>query len=226
MPSSSRNLIWPVLLSAFLLLAPNLVDAEMSQQLRAVLPEFERMVKQGLEDWEVPGAAVAIVNNGEVWTKGFGVRQQGSDAPVTEDTLFQIASITKSFTAVLVGMEVDKGTLAFNDPVVEHWPEFMVYDPWVTREFEVTDLLAQNSGLPTCGGDLQVMFGNSRAQVERNIRHIRPVTSFRSEYAYQNSFFLIAARLVEGLSKTPYAQDLRQRIFEPQIGRASCRERV
>lgn len=215
MHNSSRNLIWLILLFALLFLPPSLAEAGMSQQLRAVLPEFERLVQQGLEDWEIPGAAVAIVNNGETWTKGFGVLQQGADAPVTPDTLFQIASITKSFTSVLVGMEVDKGALAFNDQVLKHWPEFMVHDPWVTREFQVTDLLAQHSGLPTCGGDLQVMFGNSRTQVEKNVRHIRPISSFRSEYAYQNSFFLIAARLVERLSKTPYAKDLQQRIFAP-----------
>ena len=209
----------PIIISLALVVltySPHAGHGAQSTRLQEILPRFEAYAAEAMDQWEVPGMAVAVVEgDAVVFIKGYGVREFGQDQPVGEDTLFQIGSITKSFTSLLVGMEVDAGKLAFIDQVIDHLPTFRTSDPWVTREFTIEDLMAHRSGLPTTGGDLQVMFGNTRQQVIDNIRHIPPVTSFRTRFAYQNNFFLVASAVAEKLSGRPFTQDVANRLFVP-----------
>lgn len=129
--------------------------------------------------------------------KAFGVKEVGKTDPITEDTLFQIGSTSKAFTAALVAMMVDEGKVKWNDKVVNYLPDFRMYDPWVTGEFNVTDLMAQRSGMPPYAADSLASFGFDRQYIIHNIRNIKPVGSFRSDFAYQNNLWLVAAELVE-----------------------------
>lgn len=90
----------------------------------------------------VPGAAIAIVENGQVVTaRGYGVRRLGSADRVDENTIFQIGSCTKAITTAALSVLVDRGKLKWDDHVIDYMPEFQMYDPWVTREMTVRDLL-------------------------------------------------------------------------------------
>ena len=90
-----------------------------------------------------------------------------------------------------------------------------MYDPWVTREFTITDLMAQRSGLPDrCGDDL-VTLGYNRLQLMHSARYLKPATSFRSTYAYQNMPFLWAAAVVENLTNESWEENIHDRIFQP-----------
>jgi len=166
--------------------------------------------------WGTPGLALAVVKGDQVvLTKCFGVRKAGAADPVTPDTVFQIASISQPFTATLAAMEIGAKRLKLTDKVCNHRPNFKMYDPWVTKEFTIEDLMAQRSGLPSAGGDLQLLFGSQRDELANALQYIPPVSSFRSEFAYQNVPFIETAYIVSQLSNQTWEQDLATRVFAP-----------
>lgn len=181
-----------------------------------MLADFESYAVQGMKDWQVPGMAIAIMRGDQIiYVKAFGVKEVGRPDPVDVNTVFQIGSTSKAFTAALVSMMVDDGRFGWQDGVVGLLPEFMMYDPWVTRQFEVVDLMAQRSGLPGYAGDDQSALGFDRDHIIHSLRYLQPVTSFRSEFAYQNGLFLVAAGLVEKSTGERWETNLQQRIFSP-----------
>src|SRR6186713_166748 len=115
----------------------------------ATFAALEAYAKTAQQQWNVPGFAVAIVKDDHVvYAKGFGVKRAGGNDAVDPDTVFPIGSTSKAFTAALVAMQVDEGKFGWTDRVVDHLPDFEMHDPWVTREFQVADLMAQHSGMP------------------------------------------------------------------------------
>ncbi len=119
------------------------------------LRDLDSFVAEAMRTFEVPGIAVAVVKNGEVaLAKGYGVRKMGELAPVDARTLFGIGSNTKAFTAAALGILVDEGKIAWDDPVTQRMPGFQMYDPYVTREITVRDLLTHRAVLGLGAGDL------------------------------------------------------------------------
>ena len=142
-----------------------------SAKIQAVMADFEKYVEENMHVWGTPGMAVAVVHDDRVvYSKGFGVKTIGTRDPVTENTIFQIGSTSKAFTSALVAMMVDEKKVAWDDAVVDHLPQFMMYDPWVTRHFSVTDLMAQRSGLPAYSLDTLSFLGFDRAHITRSLR--------------------------------------------------------
>ena len=185
-------------------------------QLKKILADFEPYAQQAQKDWQVPGMAIAIVADDKViFAKGFGVKKVGGNDKVDEHTIFQIGSTSKAFTAALMAMLIDEKLLAWQDRVVDRLDQFQMFDPWVTREFQVADLMAQHSGLAPYAGDTQALLGFDRAHIIHSLRYLKPVTSFRSQYAYQNGLFLVAAALVEKYTGKSWEDNLKARIFEP-----------
>lgn len=167
------------------------------QQLETLLPQIERYIETSMKAWQVPGLALGIVAEDKLLhAKGYGVRQMGSGEPVNADTLFQIGSATKAFLGVTEALLVDRGKLKWSDKVIDHYPEFQLADPWVTREFEIADLLAQRSGLPYSTLTNMMLYDYSRTDVIKALQHVQPVSSFRSLFAYQNGFHLVAGKIV------------------------------
>ncbi len=107
---------------------------------------FDDYVNKSLRDWEVPGLAIAIVKDDRIVLAN-GVRKLGDPAPLNEQTLFAIGSSSKAFTAASIAMLVDEGKMKWDDPVTKYLPGFELYDPYVTRELKVRDLLSHRSGL-------------------------------------------------------------------------------
>lgn len=110
---------------------------------------IDTYLARSLKDWQVPGMAVAIVKDGEVWlVKGYGVKETGKTSPVDENTLFAIAaSNTKAFIASALARLVDEGKLKWKDKVKDHIPYFGLYDPYATAETTIEDLLCHRVGL-------------------------------------------------------------------------------
>ena len=168
-------------------------------------------------DYDAPGLAVAVVKDDYlVLAKGYGIRKLGESARVDENTIFGIASISKSFTAMALGMLVDEGKLKWEDPVAKHLPSFQLHDAYATREITVLDLLVHRSGLATVSGG-SVWYGSDydRREVIRRIRYLKPVSSFRSEYAYQNITYLVAGEIVQALTGQSWDDFVAQHIFAP-----------
>ncbi|HET9786964.1 MAG TPA: serine hydrolase [Pyrinomonadaceae bacterium] len=181
----------------------------------APLNGFDDYVNQALRAWEVPGLAIAIVKDDRiVLAKGYGVRKLGDPAPVNERTLFAIGSSSKAFTAASVAMLVDEGKLKWDDPATKYLPDFVLYDPYVTRELTVRDLLSHRSGLER--GDL-LWYGTEydRDEILRRTRYLKPTWSLRSTFGYQNLMFLAAGQLIAKVSGKSWDEFIRQRIFVP-----------
>ena len=164
---------------------------------------FAARVEKLRKEIGVPGMAIAIVEDGKVTlAKGFGVRALGSPEPVDADTIFMTGSTGKAFTVAALGVLVDQGKIGWDDKVIDRLPGFQMYDPWVTREMTIRDLLVHRSGLGLGAGDLLFVprTNLSRAESVRRLRYIKPATSFRSGFAYDNILYMVAGQLIEAVS--------------------------
>jgi len=175
--------------------------------------DLDARMAQVLAATGTPGAALAVVENGKVTvSKGYGVVQQGGTRKVGEHTIFAIGSTGKAITAAAIATLVDQGKLGWDDKVVDHLPDFQMYDPWVTREMTIRDLLVHRSGLGRGAGDLLFVPRTdiSRAESVRRLRYLKPATSFRSGYAYDNVLYMVLGEVIRaetGQSWEDYAQD-------------------
>ncbi|MES2176337.1 MAG: serine hydrolase [Gemmatimonadota bacterium] len=182
------------------------------------VPGFDAYVERVLKTFDVPGVSVAIVKDGRVvLAKGYGVRTLGKPDRVDSNTRFGIASNTKVFTASALAMLVEAGKVEWDAPVIRYLPDFAMYDPFVTRELTVRDLLVHRSGLGLGAGDLLWWPASTydRAEIARRLRFIKPATSFRSAYAYDNVLYLVAGQLIEKVSGQSWEDFVRTRILEP-----------
>ncbi len=185
-------------------------------RIEALTPALEAYVAEGMAAFDAPGVAIGIVAGDElVYAKGFGSRSKGGD-PVDTATVFQIGSTTKAFLATSMAIAVDRGKLAWDDRVVDRYPEFQMMDPWVTGEFRVFDLLAQRSGLPPYANDAVGMLGADQDAMIRSLRHVAPVSSFRSTFAYTNITHMLAQRVVaQAMGAADWETLIRDEIFDP-----------
>jgi len=180
--------------------------------------KINRFVLKAMEQFNVPGASIAVVSNGRVLLcRGYGVKKVGEKDKVDENTLFAIASNTKAFTATALSILVDEGRLGWNDRVVDYLPDFQMYDPYVTRELRIVDLLTHRCGLGLGAGDLlfwpQTDFSTS--EILRRIRFIKPATSLRTTYAYCNLMYVVAGEIIPAVTGKSWAEFVEERIFRP-----------
>lgn len=187
--------------------------AQMSAQ------SIDSLVQKVLTTFDVPGISVAVIKDDKiVHAKGYGVRSLATKEKVNEHTLFGIASISKAFTAAALAMLVDEGKLQWEDKVTQYIPEFKLYDPYVTSEFTIRDLLTHRSGMGLGAGDL-MMFPDSnnftRKDIIHNLRYLKPVSSFRSKYDYDNNLYIVAGEVVGIVSGIPWEDFIEQRIMQP-----------
>src|SRR5262245_40431159 len=186
------------------------------------LAQLEAYAETARQQWGVPGMAIAVVKDDQmIYAKGFGVKRAGGTEPVDPDTVFEIGSTSKAFTAAVVAMQVDDGKLTWTDRVIDHLPAFEMHDAWVTREFQVADLMAQHSGMPAYAGDGMAFLGFPADYIVSKMKLIEPVTSFRSEFAYVNNLFLVSGDLAHRTSGLTWAENLQQRVFDPLGMRSS-----
>jgi CubicO group peptidase (beta-lactamase class C family) len=181
----------------------------------APLAGLDDYVNKSLEDWSVPGLAIAVVKDDRVvLAKGYGVRELGKPEPVDERTLFAIGSSSKAFTAAAIGMLVDDKKIAWDDAATKHLPGFQLFDPYATREATVRDLLSHRVGLDR-GDQLWYATAFERDEVVRRIRYLKPASSMRSRFGYQNIMFLAAGQIVKAVAGKEWDDVVRERIFEP-----------
>ncbi len=179
------------------------------------IKEFDAYIQQGMKDWEIPGMAVVVVKDNQVLLKkGYGVKELGKSDPVDINTLFVMASTTKAITAVGMGILVDEGKVKWNDRVIDHLPEFHLYDPYVTQELKIKDLFTHNSGVGNSDylwTDMQI----PSSEIISKMAMVEPSYSFRGGYTYQNIFYLIAGTIIEKISGMSWADYAKEKIFIP-----------
>jgi CubicO group peptidase (beta-lactamase class C family) len=181
--------------------------------------EIDDLVHKTLKTFDVPGIQVGIVKDGKlIHAKGYGLRSLNTKQPVDANTEFGIASNTKAFTAFALGMLIDENKLTWDTHVTDIIPEFKMYDPYVTSEFTVRDLLCHRSGLGLGAGDLMFWPDSntfSKAEIIHNLRYLKPVSSFRTQYDYDNLLYIVAGEVVERISGVSWENFIQTRIFKP-----------
>jgi CubicO group peptidase (beta-lactamase class C family) len=209
----------PPILRVMLLVLPIALTATLAAQPAArpaPPPDADQWVARAMRTFDVPGLALAIVQDDSVvLAKGYGVRKLGDPTPVNARTLFGIASNTKAFTATALGLLVEEGKIEWDAPVVRYLPAFAMWDPFVTRELTVRDLLVHRSGLGLGAGDLLWWPESTydRKEIARRLRFIQPATSFRTAYAYDNVLYLVAGELIEAIGGQTWENFVTSRIL-------------
>src|SRR6266536_2349059 len=158
-----------------------------SEEVTHAVQEVEKLAQKQIDQNAVPGLAIAVVfQNKTVYAKGFGVRDVNTKAPVDADTVFQLASVSKSIGSTVVAELVGEGKITWDSKLSVLDPTFAMFDPWVTHEITIRDMYAHRSGLPEHAGDLLEDLGFTRAEILFRLRYQHPDSSFRSHYAYTN----------------------------------------
>ena len=198
---------------------PQFTDPQRKQKLAAAFPEIEKLFNSFVERAQPPGAVFGVIVDGElVWVKAAGVREKTGDAPVTPDTVFRIASMTKSFTAMAILKLRDEGKLSLDDPVSKYVPELasLPYPTSDSQELTIRHLLTHSEGFPEDNpwGDRQL------AQSDQTMRNwmragIPFSTSPGTAFEYSNYGFAILGQIVAKVSGRPYANYVRDNILRP-----------
>lgn len=187
------------------------------KELQKNLKLLDDYYSKSLDDWQVPGMAIAIVKDDSViFMKGYGLKEIGKPEKVDANTLFAIASNTKAFTTAALAILVDEGKLNWDDKVIKYLPWFQMYDPYVTYNMTVRDLLSHRSGLGTFSGDL-LWYGTtySRQEVIKRARFLKPKYGFREHYGYSNIMFLTAGEIVTAITGQTWDEFVSEKIFKP-----------
>jgi CubicO group peptidase (beta-lactamase class C family) len=178
--------------------------------------DLDAFITRALKEYQVPGAAVAVVRDGKVaLVKGYGVRDVSKPGDVDENTIFQLASVTKTLTAAAAATVVDEGKLDWDKPIFNYLPEFVGYDPYMTRWLTERDLLAQRTGWPAFTGDQLDSFGYDRAEILRRLRFFKPRYSLREVAQYSNPGFFVAGEVAARCAKQSWNDLVEQRLFRP-----------
>lgn len=180
----------------------------------AVAARIDRFMNAQIKDSAIPGASVAVVRGNQVLlVRGYGHDSTG--APVTADSLFRVASLSKSFTALAVMQLVEGGRLSLDDPVQQHLPQFQLDDPRAAQ-ITVRELLDQTSGLnDTMVPDLGRTQPRTTQEATTSLRTAHLATAPGTTYSYHNPNYQVAARLVEQVSGEPFDGYLRRHVFGP-----------
>lgn len=182
----------------------------------AELDGFDQFVADALRKWDTPGAAITIVKDGKVLlVKGYGVRDPGTGAPMTKDTIFPIQSEAKAFTAMTAVMLRDEGKLDLDAPVSKYIPGFRMHDPAATLEVSIRDFLTHRSGLGAYGWLWLTNTSLDRKAAMEKLPHLPLVYPFRTRFRYANLGYVTAAHAVENVAGVPWERFTETRIFQP-----------
>ena len=202
-----------ILLVLFLIFSHVNLFAQLTSQ------QIDSLVNNAMKTFKVAGSAVAIVKDGKIiYEKGFGVKSMITKDPVNAHTNFAIASNSKAYTTAALAMLVEEGKLKWTDKVVDHIPEFTMYNPYVQQNFNIEDLLTHRSGLGLGMGDLMFFPDGSDFTIDdllASFKKFKPVSAFRTKWDYDNLLYLVAGELIARESGMTWEEFIKTRIFEP-----------
>jgi CubicO group peptidase (beta-lactamase class C family) len=183
--------------------------------------DYNQYIQNAMRSWNCPGTALAIIKGDEVIHRAvFGWRDVEDQLPLTADSRFAMASVTKSFTAMSAALLVDDGKLEWDKPVREYMPEFILDDPYITRNVTVRDMLSHRTGLPR--HDFSAWrLDIPRAEFVKRMRHFKFSATFREKFQYNNLMYYAAAALVEKIAGEKWEGFVQRRIFDPLGMRSS-----
>lgn len=195
------------------------------ERVKAAVAALPAYIKTVMDASGVPGLSVAVVYQGKtVLVEGYGVRSLETGQAVDADTVFQLASLSKSVGATVVAREVDRGTVTWDTPLVKNLPGFALADPWVSQHVTIADMYTHRSGLPDHAGDDLEDLGYTRAQILRRLRQL-PLATFRITPFYTNFGLTAAAESVARAAGLEWAALSERDLYQP-LGMTSTSSRV
>ncbi|KOS04960.1 beta-lactamase [Flavobacterium akiainvivens] len=181
--------------------------------------QIDSLANNALKRFNVAGCAVAVVKDGKIiHSKGYGVQSISTKIPVTEHTNFAIASNSKAFTCVALGILADEGKINWKDKVVKYIPEFKMYNEYVTQNFTIEDLLTHRSGLGLGAGDLMFFPNGSDFTVTDLVtafQYFEPTSAFRTQFDYDNLLYMVAGEVIHRVTGQTWEAFVQQRILQP-----------
>jgi CubicO group peptidase (beta-lactamase class C family) len=181
--------------------------------------QIDSLVARTMSTMPLAGIAVAVVKDGKIiHSKGYGVTSVATKEKVNEHSRFAIASNSKAFTTMALAILADEGKLGWLDNVVDHIPEFKMYNPYVTANFNIQDLLTHRSGLGLGAGDLMFFPDGSDftiTDVLKSFQYQKPVSAFRTKYDYDNLLYVVAGEVVARVSGMSWTDFVEKRIMSP-----------
>ncbi len=181
------------------------------------LAELDAYYTQMVKDWDLPGASIGIVKDGElVFSGNYGVMEVGKSDQPNKNTLYAIASNSKAFTSAIIGMLVQEGKLGWNDKVQKHLPYFEMYDSWVSEHITIRDLLSHRVGLGTFSGD-NIWYKStiSEEEIIKRIKDVPQAYEFRAGYGYSNLMYITAGEIIKKVTGKDWGQNVKERILIP-----------
>ena len=161
---------------------------------------IDKFITEGKELWSIPGMSVVIVqNDSTVYKNTYGVKNYFQNDPVDSKTIFSMASTTKAFIAMGLGILVDRDSINWDDKVISHFPSFKLSDDYITEDARVKDLLTHNLGI---GNEDRLWTTDSTSVDEMlyNFSKSEKKYSLRGGYTYQNIMYVIAGKVIENVS--------------------------
>lgn len=182
-----------------------------------ITDSLDTYVNRGLQQWQIPGAAVLVVKDGQiVVAKGYGVKELGTNDKVDANTLFMIGSNTKAFTGTALALLKQDGKLNLEDKVVKYLPDFKMKDEWVTQHLNLLDIVSHRMGFETFQGDFMYWTSDLTAdEVIQKFGMLTPKYDFRTKYGYTNAGYAIAGKVIEKVSGLTWAEFVKEKIFKP-----------
>jgi CubicO group peptidase (beta-lactamase class C family) len=181
--------------------------------------QIDSLVSKSMSMMPLAGMAVAVVKDGKIiHAKGYGVTSIKTKEAVNENTLFAIASNSKAFTSMSLAMLADEGKLKWSDKVVDFIPEFKMYDPYVTANFTIEDLLTHRSGMGLGAGDLMFFPDGSNFTMQdilKSFQYQKPTSDFRTKFDYDNLLYMVAGEVVARVSGMPWTTFVETKIMKP-----------
>lgn len=202
----------------FMLLAACLLASPLLAQTQAIdQAKLDAYYKNMVKSWDLPGASIGIIKDGKlIFTGNYGTKTAGKKDSPDKNTLYAVASNSKAFTATIIGMLVQEGKLNWDDKVQKHIPYFQVYDPWVSSQATIRDLLSHRIGLGTFSGDVIWYKSNlTSEQIIKRFKHLPKAYDFRDGYGYSNLMYITAGEIIKKVTGKSWATNVKERILEP-----------
>jgi CubicO group peptidase (beta-lactamase class C family) len=181
--------------------------------------QVDSIMAYAMDKFNVAGVAIAIVKDGKIiHSKGYGVKSAVTKSPINQHTNFAIASNSKAFTSAALAILVEEGKITWQDKVKDHIPEFKMYNPYVTENFNIQDLLTHRSGLGLGVGDLMFFPDGSDFTIDdllASFQYFKPVSAFRTQFDYDNLLYLVAGEVIKRTSGMSWEDYISKRIFQP-----------
>lgn len=206
-----------ILLTLQVLLLLQLSLCAQNKPAKVDLKKLDKYYEQVVQDWGIPGMTVGIVKDGKlIFSKGYGVRETGKAEKPDGNTLYAVASNSKAFTTAIIAMLVQEGKLSWNDKVKKHLPYFELYDPYVSQETTIRDLLSHRVGLGTFSGDFIWYKSNlSAEEIIKRAKYLPKAFDFRAGFGYSNLMYITAGEIIAKVTGKSWSENVQERILNP-----------